>query len=100
MLTPIAGIALAIQPPAHIPSIWAIASALALALGGTTISYIFYYWLIEHVGPTRTLIVTYLLPCMALVYGALLLHEPVGLNSVAGLILILSGIFLAGRKST
>jgi drug/metabolite transporter (DMT)-like permease len=36
---------------------------------------------------------------MALVYGALLLHESVGLNSVAGLILILSGIFLTGRKT-
>jgi len=100
MLTPVAGIALAIQPPAHIPSIWAIASALALSLGGTTIAYIFYYWLIDHVGPTRTLVVTYLLPCMALVYGALLLHEAVGLNSIAGLILILSGVFLTGRKTT
>ena len=57
-------------------------------------------WLIDHVGPTRTLVVTYLLPCMALVYGALLLHEAVGLNSIAGLILILSGVFLTGRKTT
>ena len=58
------------------------------------------FWLIDHVGPTRTLIVTYLLPCMALVYGALLLHEAVGLNSIAGLILILTGVFLTGKKTT
>ena len=99
MLAPIAGIVLVVQPPTHVFSIWAIASALTLALGGTSVAYIFYYWLIEHVGPTRTLIVTYLLPCMALVYGALLLHETVGLNAIGGLALVLVGIFLTGKKT-
>ena len=99
ILAPIAGIALAVQPPTHAPSFWAIASALALALGGTSLAYICYYWLIERVGPTRTLIVTYLLPCMALVYGALLLHEPVGLNAIGGLVLVLTGIFVTGKKT-
>ncbi len=57
------------------------------------------FWLIARVGLTRTLIVTYLLPCMALVYGALLLHEPVGLNAIGGLALVLTGIFVTGKKS-
>lgn len=99
ILAPIAGIALAVQPPVHAPSFWAIASALTLALGGTSLAYLFYYWLIARVGPTRTLIVTYLLPCMALVYGALLLHEPVGLNAIGGLALVLTGIFVTGKKT-
>jgi drug/metabolite transporter (DMT)-like permease len=99
ILLPVEGIALAIQPQTHIPSFWAIASALALALGGTTLAYICYFWLLEHVGPTRTLIVTYLLPCTALVYGALLLHEAVAPNSLLGLALVLTGIFLTGKKS-
>ncbi|MEO8973257.1 MAG: DMT family transporter, partial [Ktedonobacteraceae bacterium] len=67
ILAPIAGIALAVQTPTHVPSFWAIASVLTLALGGTSLAYLIYYWLIARVGPTRTLIVTYLLPCMALV---------------------------------
>lgn len=100
ILAPIAGIALAVQPPVHAPSAWAIASALALALGGTSLAYIFYFWLIEHVGPTRTLIVTYLLPCMALVYGASLLHESIGLNAIGGLALVLAGIFITGKTTT
>ncbi len=99
ILAPIAGIALAVQPPSHAPSFWAIASALTLALGGTSLAYLIYYWLISRVGPTRTLIVTYLLPCMALVYGALLLHEPVGLNAIGGLALVLTGIFVTGKKT-
>ncbi len=99
LLAPVAGIALLVAPQTHIPSLWAIASALALALGGTTLAYICYFWLIERVGPTSTLIVTYLLPCMALVYGALLLHEPISINAVGGLALIMLGIFFAGKKT-
>ena len=66
------------------------------ALGGSSLAYLFYYWLIEHIGPTRTFIVTYLRPCFALVYGALLLNESVGLNALGGLALVLTGIFLTG----
>ncbi len=100
LLAPVTAIALTIAPQTHVPSIWAIASVLALALGGTTLAYICYFWLIERVGPTRTLIVTYLLPCMALVYGALLLHESLSVNAIGGLALVLLGIFLTGKKRT
>ena len=100
ILSPIAGIALVVRPPQHLPSVAAIASVIALALGGTTLAYICFYWLIDHVGPTRTVIVTYLLPCMALVYGGILLHEVVGINALGGLVFVLLGIFLVGRSTT
>lgn len=99
ILGPIAGLALAVNPPTHLPSTGVIVSVLALALGGTTLAYICFYWLIDHVGPTRTVIVTYLLPCMALVYGALLLHEAVEINALGGLLFVLLGIFLIGRRN-
>lgn len=101
MIAPIAAVVLIIQPrhPIIMPLEWAIASALALALGGTSLAYLCYYWLIKRVGPTRTLIVTYLLPCFALVYGAVLLHEAVGINAIGGLALVLLGIFFAGKKA-
>ncbi|HAG99213.1 MAG TPA: hypothetical protein DCL75_10245 [Ktedonobacter sp.] len=100
VLAPIATIAFILQPQQtlHIPLGLALGSAAALALGGTSLAYICYYWLIVRVGPTRTLIVTYLLPCTALIYGALLLHEPVGVNAIGGLALVLTGIFFAGKK--
>lgn len=98
LLTPVAGVALVAQPPAQAPSLLAISAALALALGGTSVAYLCYYWLLERVGPANTLIVTYLLPCMALVYGALWLNETISWNALGGLILVLLGVFLAGRK--
>lgn len=100
LLAPFTGIDIVVQPLAHIPSTWAIAALLALSLGGTTIAYLCYFWLIENVGPTRTVIVTYLLPCMALVYGALFLQESLNVSSVGGLALVLLGTFLAGKKAT
>lgn len=100
ILGPIAGISRALNLPTHLPSLAVIASVLALALGGTTLAYICFYWLIDHVGPTRTVIVTYLLPCMALVYGALLLHEAIGINAPGGLLFILLGIFFVGSRAT
>jgi drug/metabolite transporter (DMT)-like permease len=100
ILGPIAGVALLVDPPVHLPSVETIGSVLALALGGTTLAYLCFYWLIDHVGPTRTVIVTYLLPCMALVYGALLLHETVSINALGGLVFVLLGIFLIGRKTS
>ena len=101
ILAPIAAIALVVQPQHAItmPFGWAIAAALALALGGTSLAYLCYYWLIERVGPTRTLLVTYLLPCTALVYGAIFLHEQVSINALGGLALVLAGIFLTGKRS-
>ena len=99
ILGPLAAIALAVSPPVHFPSTGVIISVLALALGGTTLAYICFYWLIDHVGPTRTVIVTYLLPCMAVVYGVLLLHEAVNINALGGLFFVLLGIFLIGRKT-
>ena len=99
ILGPIAGVALFVSPAVHVPSTGVIVSVLGLALGGTTLAYICFYWLIDHVGPTRTVIVTYLLPCMAVVYGVLLLHEAVNINALGGLFFVLLGIFLIGRKA-
>ncbi|HLH60589.1 MAG TPA: EamA family transporter [Ktedonobacteraceae bacterium] len=99
ILGPIAAVAFAVHPAALPLSGAVVASVLGLALAGTTFAYICFYWLIDHVGPTRTVIVTYLLPCMALVYGALLLHESIGINALAGLAIVLLGIFLVGRKT-
>jgi len=41
-----------------------------------------------------------LLPCFALVYGAVLLHESIRINAIPELALVLAGIFVIGRKTT
>ena len=89
MLIPLAGL---FAPLTHWPSLAATAAVLALGLGGTAIAYALYFYLLDRVGATRTLIVTYLLPVTALVYAALLLGEQIRPQAVAGLALVLVGI--------
>jgi len=69
-------------------------SVLGLGVLGTGIAYLLYFRLLRQVGPTRTSMVTYLLPCTALIYGVVLLGEPATANILAGLILVLLGIGL------
>jgi drug/metabolite transporter (DMT)-like permease len=68
---------------------------IALAIFGTALAYILLYWILDRLGATRTSMVTYLLPPFALLYGALLLGEPVTAGAVIGLGLVIAGILLA-----
>lgn len=77
------------------PSPLAIGAVLTLAVFGTAMSNILLYWLLDHVGATRTSMVTYLLPPFALLYGGLFLRESITLNTILGLALVVAGILLA-----
>ncbi|GAB4205704.1 MAG: DMT family transporter [Roseiflexaceae bacterium] len=81
--------------PTALPSPTALGALLALAVLGTAGAYILFYWLLERLGATRTSMVTYLLPPLALLYGALFLREVVTGYTIAGLLLVLLGIMLA-----
>ncbi len=67
---------------------------LGLALLSTAVAYILYFRLIENVGPTSTVTVTFLVPVFGLLFGVLLLDEPFGPGTLAGLGLILLSVAL------
>jgi drug/metabolite transporter (DMT)-like permease len=58
--------------------------------------------LIENVGPTSTATVTFLVPVFGVLFGVLLLDEPFGLGTLAGLGIVLLSVALvtgiASRK--
>jgi drug/metabolite transporter (DMT)-like permease len=83
-----------VQAPATAPGWDAIGSVLALGIAGTAIGLVVYIKLINEYGSFRAGLVTYLLPVTALLYGALLLGEPVNAWMLLGLALILSGVAL------
>ena len=67
---------------------------LALALLSTAVAYLIYFRLIENAGPTSTVTVTLLVPVFGLLFGVLLLDEPFGAGTLAGLVIILSSVVL------
>lgn len=97
MITPVA---LLWSPPTHVPSLKSIGAVAVLGVVGTALAYLLYFWLIAHVGATRTSIVTYLLPFTALIWGALLLNEHIQLSAIAGLLLVLVGTMITNGTLT
>ena len=82
------------QAPSELPGWKVTASMLALGVGGTAIAYILYFGLIAGAGASRAILVTYLVPPLAVAYGVLLLDEELRAVAIAGLALILAGVAL------
>lgn len=83
------------QLPSEPPPAGAVAAVVALGALGSGIAYLLYFALIARAGASRAILVTYLVPAFALVYGAVFLDEPVTATALAGLALILAGTALA-----
>ena len=80
--------------PSHFPS-WKVTGAmLVLSIGGTGIAYVLYYALLAGAGASRAILITYLVPAIALAYGVLLLGEPLTAAALGGLVLVLAGVAL------
>jgi drug/metabolite transporter (DMT)-like permease len=88
----------AIDPPTQVPGWHAIAALTALTVLGTAFAQLVLYRMLRLHGSSRTTLVTYLMPIMALGYGALLLNEPITGAMIGGLALILGGVALGSGK--
>jgi drug/metabolite transporter (DMT)-like permease len=86
-----------VSPQAEPPTPAALVATLALALVMTAGGNLLYFALIARVGPTRTQVVSFLVPVVTLVAGALLLGEPVSGGAIAGLAIIFAGVGLVAR---
>ena len=82
------------QLPAELPGWKEIGSVIALAVIGTALAQIILYRVLRSDGAARVSLVTYLLPVTALIYGVLLLGEPLTWEELAGMTLILGGVAL------
>jgi drug/metabolite transporter (DMT)-like permease len=76
-----------------------LASVLFLGVAATAVGYLLYFGLIAGAGASRAILVTYLVPAMALVYGAVFLDEQISALALAGLALVLAGVALGTRRS-
>jgi drug/metabolite transporter (DMT)-like permease len=80
--------------PDHTPGWKPVASLAALTLAGTALAQLILFRAIRLHGSARVSLVTYLMPPAALVYGAILLDEPITAASLGGLALIMLGVGL------
>jgi drug/metabolite transporter (DMT)-like permease len=78
----------------RLPSIVAM---LFLGVGGSGIGFVLYYFTMNTLGATRATTVTFLLPVTAVFWGASLLDEAITVPILAGMAVILLGVFLTSR---
>ena len=81
--------------PAVMPGTTAWLSALALAALCTALAFILYFRLMNRVGPTNAVSVTFLIPLFAVLWGAIFLDEAITAQMIAGGAVVLVGIALA-----
>ena len=84
-----------IQAPAEMWNGETIMAILVLGIVGTAIAYLLFFEIIRTAGPAYATLVTYLVPPIALAYGAIFLGERFGIYAFVGLALILGGVALA-----
>ena len=86
------------QAPHETPAAKTIAAVVTLGLVCTAAAYLLFFTLIVRAGAGYAALVTYLVPPVALAYGALFLDEGIGASALAGLVLILAGVTLGTRR--
>jgi len=82
------------QAPHHMPGWKTIGSVVALAVPLTAFAFLLFYAIIAGAGAAYASLVTYLVPPIALVYGAIFLDERFGAAALGGLALVLGGVAL------
>lgn len=80
--------------PTHVPPTDAILAVVALAVIATAFAYRLYFYLLITAGPTKALTVTFLVPVFGVIWGAILLNEPISTGMFIGLALILLSVSL------
>ena len=83
-----------VQAPHTTPGWKEIGSVVALGVPGTALAYLLFFALITGAGPSYASLVTYLIPPIALAYGAIFLGERFGAAALGGLALVLVGVAL------
>ncbi|RON23967.1 DMT family transporter [Pseudomonas lini] len=94
LLLPLFGYNVISQPPASWGgwNVWL--SLLGLGLVCTAFAYIIYFRLLTSVGPVKSMTVTFMIPPFGVLWGALLLDEPLSMAHLYGGVLIAVALWL------
>src|SRR5215212_4441820 len=77
----------------------AVMALLYLAVVGSVIAFLLYYWLVQHMDVTNSMLIALVTPVVAVILGMIVLNEEFGWRTLAGGAMIMLGIaFIVIRK--
>ena len=80
------------QPWNLTPGMITLAAILGLSVISTSLAYILYFRILATSGPTNLLLVTFIIPVIAILLGVMVLGEKLGWNVFGGMTLIFLGL--------
>jgi len=86
------------KAPASGISGMALISLFYLGIFGTAIAFVLYVWMLQHTSALLMSSITFVTPPMALMWGWVILDEPVTINLALGMVLVFSGIYLVRKE--
>jgi len=84
--------------PDRAPGLGPLAAAIALGAISGGLGWLLYYTVLAECGPAKSAVVLYVVPAFAVIYGVVLLGEPLTAAAIAGLALVVSGSWLAASQ--
>jgi drug/metabolite transporter (DMT)-like permease len=72
----------------------AVVSLFYLAIVGTVVAFMLYYWLVQHMDVTKTMLIALVTPIIAVLLGMVVLNEELNWRTVVGGAMIMAGIAL------
>jgi drug/metabolite transporter (DMT)-like permease len=87
------------QAPSSWPSTKVVLAVCGLAVVCTAVAFLVFFALIAEIGPTRSTVITYVNPAVAVLLGVTLLDEDFTAATAVGFVLILAGSVLATRRA-
>jgi len=70
---------------------------LGLAVFASSLAFVFYARAIRQLGVSKTNVFSNLIPVFTLVFSLILLQEEIGFRKIAGMVLVITGVYLSER---
>jgi drug/metabolite transporter (DMT)-like permease len=80
----------------QLPLTWV--AIIWLGVMGVAVAFILYFYLLHSVGPTRTVLVTYVFPLVGVILGVVFLHEQLDWQLLAGAFLVIASVVLVNTS--
>lgn len=81
-------------------TLMAIVSLFYLALVGSVVAFLLYYWLMRNMDVTKSMLIALVTPVVAVLLGMIVLNEKLGWRTFAGGLMIMGGIgLIVARRS-
>jgi O-acetylserine/cysteine efflux transporter len=71
-----------------------------LAVVGSVIAFLLYYWLVHNMDVTKSMLIALVTPVVAVILGMIVLHEELHWRTLAGGALIMAGISIIVIRRT